>query len=265
MGFLKTADELSQIEAMKTADFYDVEMLILYWETTPEIISRLLPPPLKPVAKPLVMAFIANYRRTSFGPGYFEGALFLRSQYNGQPGNYCLSMPVTGDIAMALGREKYGFPKKMAKISLERTGTQVNGRMSRCGTDFFTVTAQLDHTPNARDFPLILAEATAPNPDCARSYNFKYMLAAQGSGFTGFDHYPFLVQSETILQSQEMLFGSATIKMQPSVTDPWHEIAVARMVGAVYMTGSTSLRNGTVLAKVDPQAYAPYAYLRWDW
>ncbi|GAG93914.1 unnamed protein product, partial [marine sediment metagenome] len=27
----------------ETADFYDAEMLVVYWETKPEIIKRLLP------------------------------------------------------------------------------------------------------------------------------------------------------------------------------------------------------------------------------
>ena len=53
-----------------TADFYDAEILNLVWETTPEAIATLLPPPLKPASRPLVFAFIAYYPRTNFSVPY---------------------------------------------------------------------------------------------------------------------------------------------------------------------------------------------------
>ena len=45
MGFVKTFDELVKIYR-ETIDFYDAEMLTVIWETKPEIVRRLLPPPL---------------------------------------------------------------------------------------------------------------------------------------------------------------------------------------------------------------------------
>lgn len=36
-----------------TSDFSDAEMLTFAWETDPEVIARLLPPPLKPASRPL--------------------------------------------------------------------------------------------------------------------------------------------------------------------------------------------------------------------
>lgn len=265
MAFLKSEAALDEIAAIELANFYDVEMLIVYWETKPEIVARLLPPPLQPVSRPLVMAFVANYPRTNFGPGYYEGALFLRSQYQGRPGNYCLGMPVTGDMAMAIGREKYGFPKKLAEISLERDGHTVSAVMNRCGARFFEAHARLDRAPNARDFPALLAQATAPDAERALSYNVKYLLAANGRGFSGFDYNPYLVSSLTVLKPQMMKIGAARVQMEPSDSDPWSEIEVTRMAGAVYMEGSTSLYPGAILSQMDAETFAPYAYLRWDW
>jgi len=265
MGFLKTQQELAQLAAIDMANFYDAEMLIVYWETKPEIVSRLLPPPLKPFARPLVMAFIANYPRTNFGPGYYEGALFLRSTFNGQPGNYCLSMPVTGDMGMALGREKYGFPKKMAEISLQRNGDYVEGSMSRNGVCFFAASAHLNDMPNEADFSDRVAEATAPDPECAVSYNFKQFLSPDGRGFSGFDYHPRLVRSETILRSRETHFGTATVRLTPSASDPWSEVEIVRLLGAVYTVGNNTLGNTKAIAKVNAQTFVPYAYIRWDW
>lgn len=88
-----------------TADFYDAEMLNLVWETTPEAIATLLPPPLKPPSRPLVFAFIAYYPGTSFSVPYHESALLMKAGYKGEGGFYCLSVPVSDDMAMARGRE----------------------------------------------------------------------------------------------------------------------------------------------------------------
>jgi len=59
MGFVKTFDSILA-GTSETADFYDAEMFVVYWETKPDIVNRLLPPPLKPAAHPIAMAFVAE-------------------------------------------------------------------------------------------------------------------------------------------------------------------------------------------------------------
>ena len=58
MGFVKTYEEILA-STRETADFYDAEMLTVFWETRPETVARLLPAPLKPTADPVAMAFVA--------------------------------------------------------------------------------------------------------------------------------------------------------------------------------------------------------------
>jgi hypothetical protein len=45
MGFVKSFDEI-MANTRATVDFYDTEMLMVFWETKPEIVAKLLPPPL---------------------------------------------------------------------------------------------------------------------------------------------------------------------------------------------------------------------------
>jgi hypothetical protein len=82
MGFVKTFEQM-MASARASADFYDAEMLAIFWETKPEIVARILPPPLKPAEFPLAMAFVADYPRTNFDVVYKESALFLRAVHNG--------------------------------------------------------------------------------------------------------------------------------------------------------------------------------------
>ena len=51
MGFVKTPEELNELKR-ESFDFYDAEFLAVYWETKPEIVEKLLPPPLKSMETP---------------------------------------------------------------------------------------------------------------------------------------------------------------------------------------------------------------------
>ncbi len=58
MGFVKTLQEI--MAAKPTASFYGAEILRIFWETKPETVAKLLPPPLKLANQPVAEAFVAN-------------------------------------------------------------------------------------------------------------------------------------------------------------------------------------------------------------
>ena len=174
MSFIKTSEELKRL-SLKSADFYDAEFLSVYWETKPEIVERLLPPPLKPVKHPIATAFVSNYPRTNFGVSYKEGALFLFAEYDGVIGIYCLAMPVTNDIALIIGREYFGYPKKIANISFNKSENEVEGWIERHGVKYFEIKAKLTNKTNATDAMKILVDlGLNPAKPGSTTYNFKY-------------------------------------------------------------------------------------------
>jgi acetoacetate decarboxylase len=262
MGFVKSFQEI-MANIRPTADFFDAEILMVFWETKPEIIARLLPPPLKPAKDPVAMAFVAFYPRTNFDVTYKESALFVRAAYNGEEGNYCLAMPVTNDIAMAGGREVFGYPKKMAEIHFARNNGLAQGWTERRGVRFMEVRARLTGKFNDEEAQKKLMETTLENDGSIRgiSYNFKHFPAPEGGAF---DYNPRLVRQETILRPKEMLLGEAEIILKASDYDPWAEVEVVKMLGALYTKGDNSMLGGKVVAEVDLMQFAPYAFLKWD-
>ncbi len=263
MGFVKTLQEI-MVNTRPTADFYGAEMLTIFWETKPEIVAKLLPPPLKPANQPIAMAFVANYPRTNFDVVYKESALFLRAVYNGEEGGYCLSMPVTNDMAMAAGREFLGFPKKIADIHFKRDGHSVEGWTERRGVRFMEVRAKLSGKFNDPAAQEILTAALKPGTDGAIntiSYNFKHFPAPEGGAF---DYNPRLVKQETVLRPKEMLLGEAEIVLRHSDYDPWVEVEIVRILGAIYMQGDNSMLRGKAVAEVGFMEFAPFAFLKWD-
>ncbi len=262
MGFVKTFQEI-QANIRATADFYDAEMLTVFWETKPEIIARLLPAPLKPAAEPIVRAFVASYPRTNFDVVYKESALFVRAAYDGEEGNYCLAMPVTNDMAMVGGREVYGFPKKIANIDLTRQGETVSGWTERRGVRFMEIRARMTGRLNDAQAQEKLMSMSTGNDGSIRaiSYNFKYFPAPQGGAF---DYNPRLVRQETILKPKQVLLGEAEIILQPSDYDPWAEVEVVKMLGALYTVGDNSMLGGKVVAEADFMQFLPHASLKYD-
>jgi acetoacetate decarboxylase len=262
MGFIKTFEQI-MANTSATADFFDAQMLIAYWETKPEIIARLLPPPLKPTTHPIALAFVAYYPSTNFDVTYKETALFISAAFNGEEGGYCIAMPVTSDIAMAAGREFYGFPKKMADIHYRKDGDTIEGWTERRGIRFMEIHAELTgkfNDPVMQD--ILTATPMAEDGSSKRtSYNFKHFPAPEGGGF---DYAPRLVKQETVFRPKEVQFGEAKIIFKPSNYDPWAEVEVVKMLGAVYTRGDNSMLGGKVVAEAAPMEFAPYAFLKWD-
>jgi acetoacetate decarboxylase len=262
MGFVRSKGELKRSARGKGGlyEFYDAEMLVVMWETKPEIIKRLLPPPLKPTERPVVTAFVAHYPGTNFGPAYHEGALFLRGQFDGIAGNYCLAMPVTGDLAMAGGREEFGYPKKMANIQFRHSAHSVRGRIERHGIQFFEVRAKLRGKTNTEEFQsMILGETSEEG---AVAYNFKHFFAPDKIGF---DYKPRLIREKTVFRLSVVEWAEAEVFLSHSEHDPWAEVEIVRVLGAVYTVGNNTMLRGEVVAEVDPIAFEPYAYLKWDY
>lgn len=261
MGFVRTFEEIMAM-AGKRAEFYGAEMVMAVWETKPEIVGRLLPAPLKPVARPLASAFVADYPRTNFSVPYKEGALFLSAEYDGVEGAYCLAMPVDNDMAMAGGREVFGYPKKMADIHFDHQGDRVEGWCERHGVRYFQVKAELTGAPDDNALLELMAEGVSDDAAQERySYNFKYFPSPEGMGF---DYNPRLIRESVTFKPEVIRIGRAEVVLSPSDHDPWAEVEVVKMLGAIYTKGDNTMLPGKVVAEVDPMAFSPHAFLRWD-
>jgi acetoacetate decarboxylase len=259
MGFVKSLEEISDSLSQK-GEFYDAEVLTVYFETKPEVVKRLLPPPLVPAALPIGAAFVANYPKTNFGVSYLESALFLLAQHNGEEGAYCLSMPVTNDIALILGREIFGYPKKIADIDFEREGENVRGWTERHGIRFFEVKANLTGKFNDVGVQQMLTEQMKSKPDIT-VFNFKYFQAPERAGF---DYNPRLIKEVVERRPKSIEMGEAELTFQPSEHDPWFDVKIVRVYGAVYTVGNNTMLPGSVVAEADQTEFMPYAFMKLD-
>ena len=88
------------------------------YETDPDVIAAVLPPPLKPGPEPLVRLNISMVTMPGdliFGAGWFG----VQACHDDVLGEYPLLMPMTTEQATVGGRETFGEPKKIAEIKAE--------------------------------------------------------------------------------------------------------------------------------------------------
>lgn len=255
MGLVRSLDEISRL-ANNFSNGYvlgDALMIMAMFRTKADVAKRVLPPPLEPDPESTGFAYVAEFHRTNFGVTYNEAALFISAQYRGELGNYCLSMPVTNDMAMIGGRETYGFPKKIAeKISVEREENKVTGVCIRKGIPIMTIKVNLTGPVEPESLP-----PAKPN------YLFKHF---QDPRLSTFDYKPRLVKQSNEIDWGKVEIGEGELKLAKSEYDPICEIPIEEVLMAGYTRGlEIRMHPGEVVAEVDPIEFMPYSFIKGDW
>ncbi len=253
MGLVRTPSELKQWKQhfAKGAIVGDIKMLFASFLTDPKVVKRLLPPPLEPGPLPSGLVYIAEFGKSNFSRPYNEAAVFLSALFQGEVGNYCISMPVTLDTAMWLGRENQGYPKKLAEfIAIEERGNYMTGNCIRRGKRLITLTVQLEG-PMKQELP-----STA-------EFNIKAFHSVTNEGF---EYKPLLIRLQNEIHWNTPEIGTGRLTFGKSPYDPIYEIPVKDVVLAGYGTGiEIRIQPGEVVAELDPIAYEPYFWNKQDW
>jgi acetoacetate decarboxylase len=105
---------------------------------------KFVPPEIKLESIPTATIFIAHYPQTTFGSVYNEAAVLLHCRDQQGEFRYCPWMVVDDDTALILGRELLGFPKKLADIKLEESGSSVVGTVNRKGTELIRIEGEVE-------------------------------------------------------------------------------------------------------------------------
>jgi len=80
---------------------------------------RWLPPGVALASPATATVFAAHFPHTSFGSVYDEAGVFFHVKRRFRNAVFCPWMVVTDDVALIVGRELLGYPKKLAKIAFD--------------------------------------------------------------------------------------------------------------------------------------------------
>ena len=62
-----------------------------------------------------------------------------------------------------------------------------------------------------------------------------------------------------------MEMGEAEISLNSTVHDPWGEIEIVKVLGALYLKTDNTMLPGEIVAEVNSDEFLPYSYIKWDW
>src|SRR5262249_24637689 len=102
------------------------------WETDPDVIRAVLPPPLEP-SEPLARIRFATVDMGTGIPVFGAGWFGVRARHGTREGEYALFMPMTTEQATVGGRETYGEPKKIGAVTIDVDGDRVHASIERLG------------------------------------------------------------------------------------------------------------------------------------
>ena len=217
------------------------------WETDPDVIAAVLPPPLEPSDEPLTRLTISIVDiggMPTFGAGWFG----VRARHGDVEGEYPLFMPMTSEQSVIGGREAYGEPKKMADIWVRRDGDTIEAGIARMGYTVCEIHGSVTETrepyeKTKRDFWFKIAAGaevrSQPDQDALLVYGEKTEAARVHEGIDG------------------------EVKLPEAPLDPIADLAIRRLVDLNW-TERTSTQVGRVVATVPAATITPWLHQRYD-
>lgn len=217
------------------------------YETDPEIVAAVLPPPLRPGPEPLVRLNISTVTMPNnivFGAGWFG----VQACHGDVLGEYPLFMPMSTEQATIGGRETFGEPKKIAKITSERDGNRIRNTIERMG---FTV-AEITGT--------IVGEREPVEVDKCDFY-FKLLPSPEGPGMLDGD--PYLVESHKHVRERKAQIVEGEVILGDSPLDPVADLPV-RTLRSITLCERATVVDAKTVGTVPAADIIPFVHQRYD-
>src|SRR5258706_9364366 len=129
--------------------YRDAQYLVADLELDAQVAARWIPRPLR-LAKPArAQIFTANFPNTTFGSVYREAGVLIEVVHGWKHAIYSPWMLVDDDVALIVGRELLGYPKKLGEFEWEHTGDRIRAVTRRRGHELLTMEGTLGERINA--------------------------------------------------------------------------------------------------------------------
>ncbi len=233
-------------EATRAGDIWSQAVTAVY-ETEPDIVAAVLPPPLEPGSEPLVRVTITRVEMPGL-PVFGAGWIGVQARHDDRLGEYPIFMPMTTEQSLIGGREVNGEPKKLAEVEVQRDGDRVAARIARMGSVVCEIVGRIS--------------GTRENYEVAKTdFWFKVSPSPETPG--GLDQDPLLVYGEKTERTRvhESIEGELLLKEAP--LDPVADLVIRRTVDLNW-TERASTQVGRIIGPVPRAALEPYLHQRYD-
>ncbi len=225
----------------------NAEFLMVSYTLDNEAIKDIIPSPLKIGKSPMIICFIAHYKNsylksspstTTSWSTYNEAATLievkLKTEKSRVKGFYCNSIYVTTDVAMAAGREIYGFPKKIADINLfEKNGKKI-GTVKRNGIEIMKIEVE----------PMKDLDAL-PSGSILKAITFKHIINPECNDIELSE----IIETDLTFDPKLIKLGNASINFKESKSDLIYKLRPKNNIMGIYTISDGVLPPGKVIHK----------------
>lgn len=207
---------------------------LIVFRSDPAVISRHVPAPLVIDRKGGMTMMISRFFASGFGV-YHEATLCALATFKGKPVNYALYLMLDSDIAVCGGREIWGWPKKLGRVSLAERDGVVTSSVERGGIEVVRAAVEVAS--------LDASEALAGgNMDFI---NLKLIPSVKNGAP------PEVMQlTKTSLSNfvpKKVYRGRATLSFGASPVDRFDQFPVREIIDAYYYNSDFTLGDGKVV------------------
>ena len=224
-----------------TPAYFTIEGMSIEFETTPEFVRSVLPPCFEPADQSTGLATTSRWQAGVCGE--FEStAVMINALNEGVLGTYFLTLIVSGDMPVTIGREFWGEPKKLGDTHFFRDGDTIYAYGERNGTRIVEIEATFGPDLGPR-------EMTGNALELAGAFTHDARLA----------HDPVALTYEVGRSFTSVREGSGTLTLTGTAFDPLDEIPLVSTGKALHYTGEASYKEISRRELVgEADTYLPY-------
>jgi|TARA_Y100000310_G_scaffold342703_1_gene447005 acetoacetate decarboxylase len=217
-------------------DYRDVHTISVSYETDMDAALDLLPEGLVIEPPAVATVLFIDYPFSTLGP-YYETILGISCSFEGTPRSYIAHIVVNNEMPLAAGREIWGFPKKLADISIE-TGAPtdlLSGKMERPSGHLICSAGVRPETP----------AQVSGEPQEGYSLSLRLIPSPVEGAKPSLAE---LVETHSVSTTKQAWTGPGWVEFHShSQVDPWHKLKVKEVVNANYRIYDTVLGFGRVV------------------
>jgi acetoacetate decarboxylase len=135
------------------AHYRGVQMQLVFFETDPAAVARVLPEPLQPDPEGLCVAIGLRVPFSSAYGAFNEAIIEERCTLDGRVGWYCSHVWHDGPRGIAAGREIYGTPKIFSELEVRLAEGTMLTRAAMAGAEVLTISSTTEVAIAADEIP----------------------------------------------------------------------------------------------------------------
>jgi acetoacetate decarboxylase len=224
---------LSGLYGRPPFEYREARQMTVEFQTDPRVLRKLVPAPLTPNKDAKVFVSSAEFLSSGFGR-YLEAHVFTHATFKRRLVNFSLYLVLDSDVAIGAGREIWGFPKKLGRLTLDMKDDVVSTTVERGGRTIIDAAVHLAELGTEEDLggtPEWIAHRFIPNVSLSAPPDIDQLTSTTLTNIVTHDVYK----------------GAATLAFGSSPADRLEVIPINAVTGGFYFDYQFTLGDGEVI------------------